>query len=113
MNKAIAVDFDGTIHQYDGWSETAEGHALPGAVEALWEIHESEFDLIIFTARASEPKYRDNIIAWMLTHGFPPPVDVTNIKKPSYIVMIDDRAIPFSDWRRTVIHALDTAREDG
>ncbi len=55
MTKVIAVDFDGTLFEYDGWIDSNHyGEPIDGAKEAIEALREKGFKIIIFTTRGKE-----------------------------------------------------------
>ncbi len=93
----ISVDFDGVIcersgiprpHFFDACPPVAEAKS---ALEYLATFHE----VYILTARPKEewPLIRE----WLEKWDFPI-FEITNIKKLGTKVMIDDRAIRFTNW---------------
>lgn len=94
----IALDFDGTLAEYhgsDGGVAAAPGPPLPGMldlVKALTGRHRAT--VVVFSARAGNAHGVKVIRDWLKTHGFPA-LEVTNIKRPEFRVILDDRAIRF------------------
>jgi hypothetical protein len=93
----VLVDFDGVIHWYrHGWFDgTAYDSPMPGAREALFELADSGYEVVIFSTRDSQ-----QIADWLIVNGFPA-YRVTNIKEPC-VCLIDDRAIRFVDWNQAI-----------
>lgn len=96
--QTICVDFDGVIHAYSkGWSDgSVYDEPIPGAIDALLNLMNRGYKVVIFSARPAEM-----IRPWMEKHWtapmFPIP-EITNIK-PAAIAYIDDRAVKFNgDW---------------
>lgn len=96
--QTIAVDFDGVIHKYSrGWADgTIYDDPIPGAMDAILNLMNRGYNIVIFTARPIGP-----IHEWMERHWkakmYPIP-DITNTK-PAAIAYIDDRAVRFNgDW---------------
>lgn len=109
----IAVDFDGPIHQYDGWRDgTIYGGETPGAFDALRSL--MAFDAVfVFTSR--DP---GQVAEWLTGHGFTTLADrpelavefwntrgvllVTRTKYPAH-AYVDDRAVPFTgEWQEAI-----------
>lgn len=110
----LGVDFDGVIHQYDGWGDGSIcGDPIGGALETIQKLA-TKFDVFIFTTRAREelnyvhleadrqiPKIR----FWLINHASLRGLDVdffeniviTDRKMPA-IAYIDDRGIRFTNW---------------
>lgn len=105
--RAIAVDFDGVLHQYTSpWRVDAEGHGaiddppVPGAIGWLCEMVEI-FDVWIFTCRMLDSRrshVERRIRAWLAAHDCPQRViDALHFthEKPHVDVYIDDRGFRF------------------
>ena len=108
---AVAVDFDGVIHDYDGnWDSGAiHGAPIPGAFEALKYLME-KYAVFVHTTRQPVTAAR-----WIKEHSgietswhedestLPEFWDqrdsilVTRVKLPA-LAYIDDRAIRFENW---------------
>jgi len=108
--KTVAIDADGTILNYDGWKGVGNfGEPLPGAREAIKELKQSGYSIIIFTTRGSDS---DDLRRWLIKYDIPfdglnqnLPTAPKNIsdKKVIATVYIDDRAIPFEgSWKGMV-----------
>lgn len=114
--KTIAIDFDGVIHSYHkGWHDgTIYGHLVPGATEALRELQRT-YAVYVHTSRnptnvalwiadktklatvADGPVLRNTIKFWVDQET----ILVTDRKLPA-VAYIDDRAIRFTYWERTL-----------
>jgi hypothetical protein len=85
----VAVDFDGVIHEYNGWKGYDYfDEPLLGAKEFLQELDDRGYEVIIHTAR--------NIAlvdVWLRKHKMLYS-RVTNHKPPA-IAYVDDRAVRF------------------
>lgn len=107
----ICVDFDGTIADYSAGfqGEGIYGSPLPGAKEALDQLKEEGWEIIIFTCRNEV----DKIARYLDEHGIPYDYinkqnTTTGSPKPHADVYIDDRAVAFDgDWHA----AYHTVRE--
>jgi len=107
--KTLAVDFDGVIHRYSkGWLD-GEIYDKPveGAREALQKLSE-DYRIVVFSARAKTPEGRKSIKKWLEKHKIP--FDEITSNKPPAFAYIDDRAIRFESWGKT-LKALETLRE--
>jgi len=93
----LLVDFDGVIHRYSkGWHDgTAYDEPMPGALDALEDLIERGYEVVIFSTRDAE-----QIAKWMITWEFPR-LRITNIKEPA-LAIIDDRAIQHISWAQTM-----------
>jgi hypothetical protein len=115
--EAVAVDFDGVIHNADnGWQDgVIYGNPIPGSLEALKELM-LDHPVFIMTARSDlEP-----VAQWLAERGFdtfprdashPNAKDrwhtrnvllVTNVKLPA-IAYIDDKGFGFESWDEGVV----------
>lgn len=101
----IAIDFDGTIAQYDGWKgEDKFGEPIVGAVAALQHLHHQGHTIIIHTCRLPTKA----MINYLIDHDIPfnkinvSPVDERPKDRPHKLpadVYIDDKALCFKgDW---------------
>jgi hypothetical protein len=64
---------------------------MPGALEALQELSNEGYEIVIFSTRDAE-----QIRQWMIFWKFPP-YRITNTKLPA-VAIIDDRGIRFVNW---------------
>ena len=83
----VALDLDGTLAAYSGWSETI-GDPLPGAYGFVQDLRDLGFSIVVFTAR----RPLEGVQAWLDAHGFD--CEAT-AEKPPASVFLDDRAITF------------------
>lgn len=93
--KWLGIDFDKTI-AYSSYPTFEIGDPLPGALEALQELHKRGWKLTIYTARAwvDYQKIED----WCDKHNLP--IRRIICGKPLFRYMIDDRNIEFhGDWQ--------------
>lgn len=104
--KTLAVDFDGVIADYSSGflGKDVFGQPLPGAAEALRQLYDDGWNIIIFTTRPNTQALRD----YLYQHDIPydainmnpeQPVD-SNHGKPIADVYLDDRAVRFHDWEQ-------------
>lgn len=120
-SRVILVDFDGCIAPFR-WPGKI-GAPFPGALEALRELKDRGYTIIIFTARAWEGwkeiqgvkffrEQMDQMVEWL--ERWKVPYDkITNEKAPAEW-MIDDRAIPVrgnepGEWASILKFILDRA----
>jgi hypothetical protein len=110
----VAVDFDGVIHTYDkGWQDgTIYGEFMPGAVVGLTRLMQ-QYAVFIHTAR--KPRQVARWIERSSGYGLECTTRVprggfwsrrgyllvTNRKLPA-VAYIDDRAVRFESWDRTL-----------
>ena len=99
--KRILVDFDRVIHQYrKGWNGGKPyDKPVEGAKQAIEQLLNEGWDVIVFTAQNPEdPQRIDEIKVWLKKYKFPK-LEVTHTKL-SAVAIIDDRAIRFEgNWR--------------
>lgn len=94
-----AIDFDGPICYREGiLREHDFRNCLPAkeAIDSLWWMVSIDIEYYILTARPPS-EWRD-IVFWLHSHNFPG-TRVTNIKKLGTKLIIDDRAVRFTNWR--------------
>jgi predicted phosphatase len=96
----IAVDFDGTIHDWGNIIKGSKmGPPMEGARAALQEFKLDRHTIVIFTVRGGEES-RKHVEEWMKFYDIPYDY-VTNVKIPADLY-IDDRAIHFTDWAQAM-----------
>ena len=122
FRKTVAVDFDGVIHQYDGWRDgTAYGEPMSEAFYYLERLMDIGF-VYIFSTRAPE-----QILEWMTRQGFKRPmqiipyIDPAGEKRPFWnvpgvlgisnqklgaAIYLDDRGYQFTAWSEDVIREI-------
>ena len=92
----IAVDLDGTLAQYHGFTGPEPGAPIPAMVDRVRGWVEEERKVIIFTARMShpdvDPMQAEIIQDWLERHGMPR-LEVTATKDYRVNAFYDDRAI--------------------
>ncbi len=102
----IAVDFDGVIHDFQGWGDgTCYGDPLPYALESLERLSK-EYNIIIFTAKARPDRPLVNgitglqlVIEWLEKHNVMKYIDYVTHEKPRAKFYIDDKAIKYdNNW---------------
>jgi hypothetical protein len=112
--KAVAIDFDGVIHQYTTkWTNawTISDPPLEGAFAAIRHYMDNGFQIIIFSARLTPGKNtegawqnmlraKEAMFEWFLHHGVPREVASqfvfwTSAGKPHALIFIDDRGFRF------------------
>jgi hypothetical protein len=98
--KCIAVDFDGTLAQYDKFKGVGVyGPPVPSMLERVKGWMAEGHDVVIFTARVSDiwrqkrqSKERQAITEWLVANGLPKLI-VTCHKSPAFDEIWDDRAV--------------------
>jgi phosphoglycolate phosphatase-like HAD superfamily hydrolase len=93
QQKIIALDFDATIADYDGWKgEGHKGKLLEGAREFMEELVDMGFELYIVTSRPLR-----GIQKWIEANNITHLIKgTTNLKIAAYCYL-DDRAIQFNN----------------
>jgi len=106
--KRICVDFDGTIcANKEGNESYKDVKPLPGAIEALKELKSLGYEIVIHTAR-NMATHNNNvakitavqapvIIEWCKKYECP--FDELLFGKPHVDFFIDDKGIPFTNWK--------------
>jgi hypothetical protein len=88
VGKPVAVDFDGTLAERrkgEGWEEG--GPPIEKTFELIAELRKRGLDPYVLTARTDLDAVRDYLRRQDLT------IDVTNVKKPGTLAVVDDRAV--------------------
>lgn len=96
MKNAVVFDFDGVIHSYtSGWQGYANipDPPVPGIREAIQEIREAGYDVIVVSSRCVHPEGKDAIAQYLAKNKIE--VGAIMEHKPPAIVYIDDRAVCF------------------
>jgi capsule biosynthesis phosphatase len=107
----ICIDIDGVLCEVRRPDQTyAEVKAIPGAVESVRHLKEKGHYIILHTARHMQTmasnlgKVNANIAAitleWLRVNGIE--YDEIYFGKPNADVYIDDRAVWFLSWSRTL-----------
>lgn len=127
-DRTIVVDFDGTLVE-NAWPGI--GDWKPGAIEAMYRLHEAGFKLVLFSARLSpvDPFTGDeraidivlterNRVRDMLDKAGLRFMDIwTKSGKPGAVAYIDDRAERYNgrpgSWKRVVERILAREGLDG
>ena len=111
--RTVAVDYDGTLHPYNGgWSGVVpkDEPPTPGALEAMRALKIKGYQIIIFSVRASVPEGVKGIQDWLVKYGLAPFIDGVTAEKPHAVAYIDDRGVPFTgNWFAALrgVYALD------
>lgn len=121
MPKTICLDFDGVIHDYNkGWQNgEIYGEPLPGSLEAIENLIEEGYNVVILSTRASSDhgKGAERMEGWLRrkyielyrSRGMAPAAASNAVaqfvfkilitaEKPPAIAYVDDRAIRFTNW---------------
>lgn len=110
--KSVCVDLDGTIAHYQGWrDEDHFGDPIDGVRDALGELRQLGWTVIVFTTRAN----RQKVEGYLKKHNIPYDDINRNKDQPANAiggkvyadVYVDDRAIQFcGDWKVTLAEVL-------
>lgn len=104
----VAIDFDGTLAEYDGWrGKGVFGQPVKGAVTSCWALAEMGCTLVVWTCRHREELA---IHKWLVDNGFPRfhgvNCDVSGLpdRSPKIVadVYVDDRAVGWQGWYHAV-----------
>ena len=91
--ECYAVDLDGTLAEYTGWQGNEFiGKAIPSMISMIKQWIQDGIEVIIFTARATDPKNIPAIEKWLERNDLPK-LKITNIKTPDIARIYDDRAV--------------------
>ena len=106
MTKVIAIDFDGTLFEYDGWKNSNHyGEPIDGAKETVEKLCDKGFKIMIFTTRGNEEGVKEALEEYDIPYDYinenphtPSEAEISDVKPPANYY-IDDRAIAFKgDW---------------
>ena len=107
IQKRAMIDFDGVISQYlNGWNNgILSDDIMPGTKEAIDELREMGYEIVIFTTRASKvhcvkPSAEVLVSAlkvWLKKHNIY--YDRITAEKLGATFYIDDKGIRFSNWK--------------
>ncbi|MFW5953619.1 MAG: hypothetical protein ACOCSJ_05590 [Candidatus Natronoplasma sp.] len=110
MTKVIAIDFDGTLFEYDGWKNSNHyGEPIDGAKEIVEKLRDKGFKIMIFTTRGNEKVVKEALEEYDIPYDYinenphtPPEAEISDVKPPANYY-IDDRAIAFKgDWKEVM-----------
>ena len=109
MARTVVFDFDGVIHSYtSGWKGETNipDPPVPGIQEALKEIHDAGYEVIVVSTRCKTVLGRMAIENWLDMYGMTQEVDKVCKEKPPAIAYIDDRAICFDGHPETLLKKI-------
>ena len=109
MAKTVVFDFDGVIHSYtSGWKGETKipDPPVPGIQEALKEIHDAGYEVVVVSTRCKTVLGRMAIENWLDMYGMTQEVDKVCKEKPPAIAYIDDRAICFDGHPETLLKKI-------
>lgn len=105
--QTVVFDFDGVIHSYrSGWQGPGNipDPAVPGIKEAIAELREIGYKVIVVSTRCAEPAGKDAVEEYLLDRGIT--VDGVTAEKPPAVCYIDDRAICFDGHPEKLIEQV-------
>lgn len=111
MKQTVVFDFDGVIHSYtSGWQGATiiPDEPVPGIKEALQEIREAGYEVVIVSTRCAHTGGMTAIFDWLNLYGLTDYVDKLCKEKPPAIVYIDDRAICFDGKPEGLLEKIET-----
>lgn len=103
MRKTVAVDLDGVLNLYSGWTGDERDFAPPRAAarEFTLALREKGYEVVVFTTRDV-----DLVEDWL--HANRIHADVVTNEKPKALVYVDDRAICFEGSFEGLVERIDT-----
>ena len=112
MQGTVVFDFDGVIHSFiSGWqgSDTIiPDPPVPGIINAMEEIQEAGYRIIVVSARNRTLAGKEAVDAWLNEHDIP--YDENVAYKPPALAYIDDRAIKFDGNTANLLHEIQHMR---
>ena len=108
--KTIGIDFDGVLHKsslgfHDG---TIYDSPIEGSLSAIKQLAK-KYKIVVYTAKArpDRPLINDKtgvelVEEWLEKHGVLQYVEEVTAVKPRAVCYVDDRAIEFVDWKKTM-----------
>lgn len=109
MARTVVFDFDGVIHSYtSGWQgeDAIPDPPVPGIREALKEIHDAGYEVVVVSTRCATIKGHRAIEAWLYDNGLREYIDKVCKEKPPAVAYIDDRAICFDGHPETLLKKI-------
>ena len=109
MARTVVFDFDGVIHSYtSGWQgeDTILDPPVPGIREALKEIRDAGYEVVVVSTRCATIKGHGAIEAWLYDNGLREYIDKVCKEKPPAVAYIDDRAICFDGHPETLLKKI-------
>lgn len=94
-SKVHGVDLDGTLatwHDSKDYDPSKIGKPIPAMMARVKQWLKDGDQVVIFTARVSEPGAYPHIQKWLREQGLPE-LKITNKKSPEFYDMWDDRAV--------------------
>jgi|SRR5882672_8908053 len=109
--QTIALDLDGTLCPHEWIDEVTIVDPFIGALDFVTSLA-SKYNVVIFSARATNLRGKIAIGQWLVTHELSQFVtDITNRKDYNFYRFIDDRAIVFREPNdyNSILKELDCA----
>jgi len=102
--RRLGIDFDGVIQSKEPqWKNVmCMAEPMPGAVKAIKELKAKGFEIVIHTARPWWVKHP--LVFWLKWYKIP--YDKIVMGKPICEYYIDDHALEFKDWKKTLKRIL-------
>ena len=106
----LAIDFDGVIHTFDkGYHDgTCYGKPIKGSLEAIRKLSKN-FKIIIFSSKVKKDRPLVNgktgmqlVKNWLKKHKVLNYITEITCEKPRAKYYIDDKAIEFKSWAKTL-----------
>lgn len=98
----ILVDFDDTLcNSKDIPKGHRMGQPVPGAVAAMKRLYMTNEINILTGRRVDVPAVYEAVAKWLEYFGIPYH-NITNVKPDRYDLIIDNRALHFDDWPKTL-----------
>lgn len=103
MDKTVVLDFDGVIHNMNnGWQNgKIYGKPVDGIKEAIEEIINANYIVVIVSARSATYKGIESMKKWLKENEIPYH-SISNTKPPAHCY-VDDRAIVFDGKSDTLL----------
>jgi hypothetical protein len=99
----IAIDFDDTLmNTQNVQSGYRMGRPISGAILATQRLMTEGNQIVIFTARdVQKPSVYKSVEDWLKYFQIPFN-GITNIKRPEFDIIIDNRALHFNSWPQVI-----------
>lgn len=111
--QTVVFDFDGVIHSYTSeWQGVSHipDPLVPGIAEALEEIHNAGYGVVVVSTRCAYINGRYAIWEYLKANNIAQYVDAVEEEQPPAIVYIDDRAICFDGHPETLLSKIESFR---
>lgn len=109
--RTVVFDFDGVIHSYtSGWQGVTiiPDSPVSGIREALTQIHDAGYHIVIVSSRCASSEGANAIYAWLKKYDLDRLIDEVCAEKPPALVYVDDRAICFDGHPETLLSKIDS-----